>query len=189
MQCQFLRCFGPEVEVLPEPPKPPQPEHLYQGPAQTPRGMPLCFRCGRPLYRNNKSHVCTTCQRKFGLPTLRRRNKPLQQWHLSICHDKNCKDPAHWADCVPVRPRRPKRPSRAKVPPGSSVAPIPHSVLLDWVTSKWLEGRARSRSAELGCRIGKSDLIRLAIKEFIHNHPDSEFFEDAIPGRDASHSE
>lgn len=101
MQRQFLRGFGPEVEVRPEPPKPQQPEDRYEGPAQTPRGRLLCFRCGRLLYRNNKSHICTVCQRKFGLPTLRRRNKPLQQWHLSICQDKNCKDPAHWAAVLP----------------------------------------------------------------------------------------
>ena len=189
IQRQFLRCFGPEVEVFPEPPKPPQPEDCYQGPAQTPRGTPLCFRCGRLLYRNNKSHMCTTCQRKFGLPTLRRRNKPLQEWHRSICHDKSCKDPAHWADSIPVRPQKPKRPSRSKALASGLLAPVSHSVLLDGVTSERLEMNARAMSARRGCRIGKSDLIRLAVKEFLHNHYDCEFFEDAAPGSDTDRPE
>ena len=185
MQRQFLRCFGPEVEVLPEPPKPPEPEDYYQGPAQTPRGTPLCFRCGKLLYRNNKSHICTTCQRKWGLPTLRRRVKPLQQWHLSICHDENCKNPAHWADCIPVRPRRPKRPLGWREEPGRLVGYVSHSVLLGRVTSERLKSRALAMSAERGCRIGKTDLIRQAVDEYFHNHPDSEFFEDAVPESDS----
>lgn len=189
MRRQFLRCFGPEVEVWPEPPKPPQPEDCYPGPAKTRWGTALCFRCGWRLYRNNKSHMCTACQRKFGLPTLRRRNKPLQEWHSSWCHDKNCKDPAHWADCVPVRPRRPKHPSKSKPQAGSLPGPVFHSVLLDRATSKWLEFRARAVSAERGCRIGKTDLIRQAINEYLQNHPDCEFFVDAVTGDDADQLE
>lgn len=188
MRRLFLRSFGPEKEVWPEPAKPPKPEDSYQGPAQTPRGKPLCFRCGRILYRNNKSHICTTCQRKFGLDTIRRRNRPLQQWHLSICHDKNCKDPAHWADCIPVRPQRPKRPSKSKALADGFLAPVFHSVLLDGVTAKRLELNARAMSARRGCRIGKSDLIRLAVKEYLHNHFDCEFYEDAVPGSDTGRS-
>jgi len=189
MQRQFLRCFGPEVEVFPEPPKPSQPEDCYQGPAQTRWGVALCFRCGYRLRPNNKSHVCTACQRKFGLPTLRRRNKPLQQWHLSICHDRDCKDPAHWADCAPVRPQRPKRPSRSKAQANGLLPPVSHSVLLDGVTSSRLELNARAMSARRGCRIGKADLIRQAVKEYFHNHYDCEFFDDAAPGSDTDQSE
>jgi len=189
MQRQFLRCFGPEVEVFPEPRKLPQPEDCYQGPAQTPRGTPFCFRCGKLLYRNNKSHMCTACQRKFGLPTLRRRNKPLQERHLSICHDKDCKDPAHLAGCIPVRPRKPKRPSRSKAQADGLMAPVSHSVLLDGLTALRLELNAGAMSARRGCRIGKTDLIRLAVKEYLHNHFDCEFFEDAAPGSDTGRSE
>lgn len=195
MRRQFLRCFGPQVEVwpeapeLPKPPKPPKPEDSYAGPAQTRWGTALCFRCGWRLYRNNKSHICTACQRKFGLPTLRRRNKPLQEWHRGWCQDKNCQDPAHWADCIPVRPKKPKRPSRAKARADGLSAPVFHSVLLDRVISECLASRASSMSAERGCRIGKSDLIRVAILEFLHNHPDSEFFDDAIPEPDSTHGE
>ena len=144
MRRQFLRCFGPDVEVLPEPPNPPQLEDTYQGPAKDQWGRDRCFQCGRPLCKNNKSHICTACQRRWGLDTIRRRNKPLQEWHLSWCHDKNCKDPAHLADCIPVRPRRPKRPSRSKALADGLLAPVFHSVLLDWETSKWLEFRARA---------------------------------------------
>ena len=189
MRRQFLRCFGPDVEVLPEPPNPPQLEDTYQGPAKDQWGRDRCFQCGRPLCKNNKSHICTACQRRWGLDTIRRRNKPLQEWHLSWCHDKNCKDPAHLADCIPVRPRRPKRPSRSKALADGLLEPVFHSVLLDWETSKWLEFRARAMSAERGCRIGKTDLIRQSINEYLHNHPDCEFFVDAVPGNDADQSE
>jgi len=144
--------------------------------------------CGKQLYRNNRSHMCTACQRKWGLETLRRRNKPLQKWHLSVCRDQNCEDPAHWADYVPVHPRKPKRPSRANVQPGNSLGPIYHTVLLNCVTSKWLDARARALSAERGCRIAKTDLIRQAIEEYLQNHPDCEFFEDAVPGSDTGRS-
>lgn len=181
MRRLFLRSFGPEVEVWPDPPKPPRPEDSYPGPAQTRWGLKLCFRCGWRLRPNNKSHVCTTCQRKFGLPTLRRRNRPLQEWHRSWCHDKECKDAAHWADYIPVRPQRPNRPSRSKAKAGDFTAPVFHSVLLDWKTARRLEFNAAAMSARHGCRIGKSDLIRLAVEEYLHNHYDCEFFDDAEP--------
>lgn len=189
MRRQFLRCFGPEVEVWPEPPKPPQLETSYQGPAMDQWGRDRCFRCGRPLCKNNKSHICTACQRKFGLDTIRRRNKPLQEWHLSRCNENKCQDLAHWADWIPVRPRRPKRPSRSNALAEGSLAPVFHSVLLDGATSKWLEFRARAMSAERGCRIGKTDLIRQSINEYLHNHPDCEFFVDAVPGNDTNESD
>ncbi len=32
-----------------------------------------CLRCGRPLYARNRTDFCTSCQREFGLPTLRKR--------------------------------------------------------------------------------------------------------------------
>lgn len=186
MQRRFLRIFGPDEEVCPPPPKPPKAEDSHGGPAQTRRGTQICFRCGRLLYQNNKSHMCFLCQRKFGLPTLRRRNKPLQQWHLENCHDPNCSDPAHLADRIPVRPRRPRRPRRpswlrSNEPASRAGGPISHSVLLDRWMSEYLGSLASAKSAELGCRVAKTDLIRQAIQEFFRNHPASEFFEDAAP--------
>jgi hypothetical protein len=44
-------------------------------------------------------------------------------------------------------------------------------------------------SARRGCRIGKADLIRQAVKEYFHNHDDCEFFDDAAPGSDTDQSE
>lgn len=57
-------------------------------------------------------------------------------------------------------------------------------MLLDGVTCKRLEMNAWATSDRRGYRIGKSDLIRLAVKEYLYNHYDFEFFEDAAPGSD-----
>lgn len=173
---KFLKCFGPTEAQSSPWPKPPGPEGSYTGPATTRHGTPLCLACGSLLYQNNKSHICYRCQRRWGLPTLRRWLQRLQQWHRSNCRDEKCKDPAHLAEVIPARPRRPKRPSRLKLnAPGSSLpGPISHTVFLDPVTSLLLAKRASAKSAKHGCRIAKTDLIRQAVKEFIEHHPDSE---------------
>jgi len=149
MRRLFLRSFGPQGEAWPEPPKR-KAEDSHGGPPRSRTGLDLCFRCGRPLYKNNKSHMCYRCQRKWGLPTLRRRNKPLQAWHLSFCQNKNCEDPAHFADRIPVHPRIPRCPSRSKAQAEGLLPPVLHSVLLDGVTALRLKFNADAMSAERG---------------------------------------
>lgn len=158
--------------------------------AQARYGKGVCVRCGHPLYPNNRSHLCRACVRKWGLPTLEKRVKPLQELHLRICRDPQCQHPAHFANCVSARPQRPSidiwgrrvtRASRSKAQSNPVFMFRRHNVILDGLTLIRLGRRALAKSGQLGCRISKSDLIREALKEWFRNHPDTEFFADVRP--------
>ena len=60
---------------------------------------------------------------------------------------------------------------------------VPHTLVLDRATSDRLAHRARARSAHEGFLITKADLVREAVREHFRNHPDSEYFVDALPGQ------
>lgn len=181
---QFLRKYAPSEGTNPDPNPIAEERNKWDVPTPSSRfGWLPCLRCGKQLYRTNKTRLCYLCQRKWGLPTLRRRIMPLQEWHLSICQNKLCSDPAHLAGLVPVRPRKPRFRGRSSTHKTESLAPVRHTLLLDKTTSMQLTQRAVARSADLGFRFTKADLIREAICEHFRNHPDVEFFTDASPDR------
>ncbi len=190
---QILRHVAPLVPPTPKPAPIPEPHDEWDVPAPpNPNrfGKAVCFRCGRQLYRNNRSHICYQCQRKWGLLTLKRRVKPLQEFHLSVCRKRLCPDPAHIAGLIPARPRkRRSSPKSAAISTGSrpsaeSTEGLGPMVVIDRVTSNRLARRALARSGQLGFRVTKADLIREAIREHLKNHPATEFYTDASPGED-----
>ena len=82
---QLLRQYAPLGGANPGPSPITEDRDEWDVPAPPNRfGRLVCFRCGKQLYRTNKTRLCYLCQRKWGLPTLRRRVKPLQEWHLSV---------------------------------------------------------------------------------------------------------
>jgi hypothetical protein len=152
-------------------------------------GDEVCTRCGRRLYRNNHTHLCRACIRRWGLATLKRRVKTLQELHERRCSDPKCDDPAHLLPySIPVKPQKPgiilgsKGRIRQHAQSDYILKPVCQTIHLDRVTSGRLFRRARSKSQELGVHVSKSNLIRAALYEWFENHPDSEFFVDAIPG-------
>jgi len=180
---RLLEPIGPSTKAIPTPAEHSvQPDEMSQKVAHVRFGRYRCFQCGRLLYRNNRSLVCYRCQRKWGLATLRRRLIALQHWHLQRCEKRDCSDPAHFAHLMPLRPRSPRRRAGSKDPIPERLVPVSVNLLLDRMTSARLTERAEAKSAHLGFRITKADLVREAIHEHFKNHPDTEFFADATPG-------
>jgi hypothetical protein len=145
----------------------------------------ICLRCGRRLYRGNRTRLCRSCVRTVGLTTLRKRVRTLQEYHLSQCNNPKCTDPAHTTHCVPVKPEKPGVSLWGPGAKGDVISKrVSLSSLADGLTTEKLRSRARARSAGTPWTISMGALVREALREWFHNHPDTEFFTDAQPGDD-----